>query len=77
MEDNHFIPLLDRIELPMQWWDFVAQDFVELDEPTTDEQAKRFIPQWPPALSLYDAYRANGEDILHALIKTLGACVAD
>jgi hypothetical protein len=40
-------------------------------EPTTDEEAKQYIPQDPATQNQYDLYRLRGDNILDALIETL------
>jgi len=60
-------------ETKPSWHDFTTDDW-STEGPVTDEVAKRYISQDKAVQMLYDCHRALGEDIEHALIKTLEAC---
>lgn len=42
-----------------------------------DSKARAYIPQSPPALSLYDIYRQLGASPFDAMFKVLKACVGE
>jgi len=43
--------------------------------PTTDEEARQYIPQLPAALGLYEVRRQMGDSVLDAMEATLRAAV--
>ena len=64
--------ILDRLETRLSWYDFANKDWSH-EQPTTDEIAKRYIPQEHIVQMLYECHRALGESIDQALTKTLEA----
>ena len=51
----------------MYWSNFVTGEADYREAPTTDEEAKQYIPQWPAALNLYDLRRQMGDSVMDAL----------
>ena len=54
------------------WWNFATQSWDgRTTPPQTDDEARQYIPQDAPAQQIYRIHRELGEDVLHALLKTL------
>lgn len=58
------------------WYNYVTQDHDALgSSPTTDEQAVKYVPQIEAAQAIYRLRRELGDDVIHAMLYTLTACV--
>ena len=66
-----------RSEMEFAWQNFrTGKTDYRTGGPKTDEEALDYLPQYPPARSLYGLYREMGDSIGDAMIKVLKACTA-
>ena len=68
--------MLDHSE-GLFWYNYIKEDYELADAPTTDGQAKSYLPQLDAAQGLYDVQRLIGNSILEAMIYVLNVCVGE
>ena len=68
--------MLDHSEC-LSWYNYETDEYELSGTPTTDEQAKSYLPQLDAAQGLYDVQRLIGNSILEAMIYVLNVCVGE
>lgn len=58
-------------------YNYTTDEYDYRDAPTTDEEAKRYLPQQPAAQGLFDCHREMGLGILEAMVEVLTAVIGD
>jgi len=56
-------------------YNYATEQDVVWETPTTDEQARQLIPQYPSAQNLYRVYRTAGKTVLEAMANVLSVVV--
>jgi hypothetical protein len=64
-------PSLPDVPSSSGWHNFATGQIDYRTAPTTDEEAKQYLPQQPAALNLYDLYRLRGDSVEDAAIAVL------
>lgn len=59
------------------WFNYQTGEYEAYCSPTTDEEALAHMPQHRAVAGLYRVRRAQGDDILTAMVATLKACVGE
>jgi len=65
------------LDQDLSWYNYATDEYELGSTPTTDEQAKSYLPQLDAAQGLYDVQRLMGNSILEAMIYVLNICVGE